>query len=262
MALAVLSYSCPLADDCENEPEGIGARCPYRRGCGTCHYFDAPSSDSESRLLGGCRAGQRMGRFYCMAEVCEHYKPVRPPGPLPKPPLGFRRAPGTEEKRREEKCNHRGTETLRSEGEEKRRADRRIGAEAGAGSVAGSAKEVDLDMDRNEFKALVREVLAEEFGFGYPELGDRWVGGEIQIVPGKTGVQSKRIPIDAFFHKIVMLRDRLRVLEQALNAHAKLGDEEKVRLQGYITKCYGTLTTFNVLFADRADYFTGDKSSE
>jgi hypothetical protein len=190
-----------------------------------------------------------------MAEVCEHVKAVRPPGPLPKPPLGFRRAPGVGAELKT------GTGAVAVAGSSLSTLNRRLSTSFNAGADSGES-EVNLDMDRNEFKALVREVLSEEFGFGYPELGDRWEGGEIQIVPGKTGVQSKRVPIDAFFHKVVMLRDRLRVLEQTLNAHAKLTDEEKVRLQGYITKCYGTLTTFNVLFADKADYFVGDKSNE
>ncbi len=72
-------------------------------------------------------------------------------------------------------------------------------------------------------------------------------------------MQDKHIPIDSLFHKIVMIRDKLRVLEQKVNSHPKLSDEEKVQMQQYVTQCYGTLTTFNVLFADREDGFVGQK---
>jgi len=91
-------------------------------------------------------------------------------------------------------------------------------------------------------------------------IGEKWTGGKMILQPGTTGLQSKEIPIEAFFHKIVMVRDRLRVMEQRVNA-SKLTDEEKVDIQQYITRIYGSLTTFNILFADKEDYFVGEKSS-
>jgi hypothetical protein len=114
-----------------------------------------------------------------------------------------------------------------------------------------------LDMNADEFRAVLREVIRDELGASEVELGSRWEGGEVILKPGKEGTQEKRVPIDAFFHKVVMIRDKLRVLEQRINAHAKLTDEEKVQMQQYVTGCYGTLTTFNVLFANRDEGFAG-----
>lgn len=90
-------------------------------------------------------------------------------------------------------------------------------------------------------------------------MADKWKGGKIILEPGQAGVQGKEVPIDTFFHKIIMLRDRLRVMEQKVNA-SKLEELEKIELQQYITRIYGTLTTFNVLFKSTTDYFVGEKT--
>ena len=116
-----------------------------------------------------------------------------------------------------------------------------------------------LDMDADEFKRVLRTVIRQELATGTVDLGGRWQGGEVILKPGKDGTQEKRIPLEAFFHKIVMVRDKLRVLEQKINANPKLDDEEKVQMQQYVTQCYGSLTTFNVLFADKDDGFVGQK---
>lgn len=91
------------------------------------------------------------------------------------------------------------------------------------------------------------------------KMGDRWNKGKLILEPGQAGVSSKEIPIDTFFHKIVMVRDRLRVMEQKINA-SDLDDAAKVDLQQYITRIYGSLTTFNVLFRDKEDHFVGSRS--
>jgi len=91
-------------------------------------------------------------------------------------------------------------------------------------------------------------------------IGDRWKGGKLILEPKDTNLASKEIPIETFFHKIVMLRDRIRVMEQKINASKLLDDQEKVDLQQYITRIYGSLTTFNVLFKIKEQQFSGAKS--
>ncbi len=117
-------------------------------------------------------------------------------------------------------------------------------------------------MDAEEFRKVLSQVLRDELGVRPVELAGKWEGGEVILKPGKEGLQERRIPIDSLFHKVIMVRDRLRVLEQRINSHPKLGDDEKVQMQQYVTACYGSLTTFNVLFADREDQFVGQRGDE
>jgi hypothetical protein len=91
------------------------------------------------------------------------------------------------------------------------------------------------------------------------KIGEKWAGGTMLLQPKDTALKPKEIPIDVFFHKIVMARDRLRVLEQNINSNKNLSDEEKINLQQYITRIYGSFTTFNVLFKNKEHWFVGEK---
>jgi len=117
-------------------------------------------------------------------------------------------------------------------------------------------------MDRDELRRALVEALEEVCGPAEAPLGERWRGGVLIMKPGREGTQSKEIPIDIFFQKIVRLRDQLRVMEQKINAHPALPADEKVALQHYITRCYGSLTTFNVLFKEADDRFMGSGAAD
>ena len=141
--------------------------------------------------------------------------------------------------------------------------------------IDGGLETIDLDSEFEIIEAAENEVDTISFydveqsllsilkkwnGLGEPiAIGDKWKGGNMKLEPGQAGLAHKDVPIDIFFHKIVMLRDRLRVMEQKINA-SNLEEIEKVELQQYITRIYGSLTTFNVLFKSQNDYFVGEKT--
>ena len=112
----------------------------------------------------------------------------------------------------------------------------------------------------DRFVQRTAEAAVHALGLERPEsvdaiLGKRWHDGRLVLHPADPSLQNKEVPLDTFFHKIVMVRNNLRVLEQKVNAHEKLSDADKVELQQYITRCYGSLTTFNVLFREKEDQF-------
>jgi len=117
-----------------------------------------------------------------------------------------------------------------------------------------------LDVPLAQFIAQTVQAAVRELGLEKPDsvvqqLGARWHGGRVMLHPADSTLQPKEIPLETFFHKIVMVRNNLRVLEQKINAHEKLADGEKVEMQQYITKSYGSLTTFNILFREKEDQF-------
>ena len=107
-----------------------------------------------------------------------------------------------------------------------------------------------------DIEMLLRRIIREEAGVSAVTPAEKWRGGTLVLKPGAPGVQEKTWPIETFFHKVVMLRNRLRTLEQQVNA-SDLPDDVKVKLQSYVSGCYGSLTSFNVLFAEEGDQFKG-----
>lgn len=224
---------------------------PLDRRCGTCVRFvrivETIDEKGEVRRRGECLLGVWSPPLY-ETNTCSQWIRRGEFKPRPEPKAG-RRAPPAPASR--------STMTI-SRG----RGSPLATFEARRPPSSVDLPEDLLEMDSDEFRRVLSAVIRDELGVGECNLAGRWDGGEVIIKPGKEGVQEKRIPVDAFFHKIVMVRDRLRVLEQKINGHPKLGDDEKVQLQQYVTACYGSLTTFNVLFADRDDQFVGQKGDD
>jgi hypothetical protein len=197
--------------------------------CGTCIFFIPRQTDAATGVASGeCRLGCWPAPLRDTATCASHQAPGQ------KPKLSGARSPRAAAPR----------------------------AAAPAPTRFTIPQEVSLDMDQEEFRNVLREVLLDELGVRDVELGDRWTGGELVLVPGKEGVQEKRIPIDSLFRKVVLIREKLRVLEQKINTHEKLDDNDRLQLQQYVTQCYGSLTTFNVLFRSKDDQFAGQGGKE
>lgn len=128
-----------------------------------------------------------------------------------------------------------------------------------AAGVEVEPEPLDLDHVRDALREVLEELQTPQRPV---EMARRYEGGTLEIKPRDSSLKSKELPIEDFFHKIVMIRDRFRVLEQKINAHAGLSDQDKVELQQYITRCYGSLTTFNILFEEKDDQFVGQKGDQ
>jgi hypothetical protein len=117
-----------------------------------------------------------------------------------------------------------------------------------------------LDVPLAQFVQQTVDEVVHRLGLERPEsvtaqLGHRWLKGKIVMHPSDPTLQTKEVPLETFFHKVVMMRNQLRVLEQKINGHEQLSDAEKVEMQQYITRCYGSMTTFNILFKEKEDQF-------
>lgn len=199
------------------------------RECSGCRWWRAILEDARG-AIGPCRMEVRPGDFPGTAPACERYLardeaiPIRPAAPAQRQAGAAPRGP-----------------VLRA---------------ADAPPPAGLPEEL-LDMTREELTEAIREALRDDEPV---PLAPKWEGGTLILKPRDPQLQPKELPLEQLFHKIVMVRDRLRVLEQKINAHEKLSDAEKVEMQQYVTRCYGTLTTFNVLFREERDRFVGEKT--
>lgn len=204
---------------------------PLRGTCGACIAFLGEEGDAGGPR-GRCRLRPELGVFSHTLPRCPRYLERGTGATWKPPPVARPRA-----------------SSLRDRDETRVEKVR----------LYGDTIDLGDEMDSEALKALIRDVLIEDGLLGATELGQRWEGGTLILKPGTEGQQSKEVSIEAFFHKIVMVRDRLRVLEQKINTHPKLSEQEKVDMQQFITRCYGSLTTFNVLFRDKGDYFVGAK---
>jgi hypothetical protein len=129
--------------------------------------------------------------------------------------------------------------------------------------IESAPETLDKEVNMGDVEEVLTRILDKYNGIQeIVPLGDKWLGGTMILKPGNESLKQKEIPIETFFHKIVMLRDRLRVLEQNINSNTKLSDEEKINMQQYITRVYGSLTTFNVFFKNPDDNFIGASSKE
>jgi hypothetical protein len=241
-----------------DEARGYGAR-----ECGSCRWWRAILEDGRGPI-GPCRLQVRTGDFPGTAPACERHLSREAAIPSAPPPAVERRRNA----RPTRPLLHRTGDGAAAPAPAVARPAPRAVPVAPAANPARPAlvraapppplPEELTDMTREEFAQAIREALRDEAT--HVPIAPRWEGGTVLLKPGDAATQSKEIPLDGLFHKIVMIRDRLRVLEQRINAHEKLSDAEKVDMQQYVTRCYGSLTTFNLLFRDERDRFVGDKT--
>jgi hypothetical protein len=221
---------------------------PHEKLCGNCLLWRAHSIEPARGWVGTCRLQANRGLFPPTAPLCDKF------APRGEVAAAQRAAPEVVDPGRPKAIKNIAPIIRSAQG-----TVTRVDGPTLVPTIDPKT-EVDLEgatMTRQELMNLFLEAS----GLADVPLAPRWEGGSIKLIPGNDS-QSKDIPLDSLFHKVVMIRDRLRTLEQKINAHPKLTDTEKVDMQQYVTRCYGSLTTFNVLFKDKGDQFVGDKGSD
>jgi hypothetical protein len=207
--------------------------------CSDCISFTAEKRNERGDSIGPCRFRPELGLIPANLQICEQFdlRALR---------MGKVKVPPKRPRSRSS-----GGRVASSASQDESWLERRTLRNPTTGDTSG-----EITVDRNGLKQVLRELLEEETLFGYVELARRFRGGTLVIKPADDALQAKEVPLEAFFHKIVMVRDRLRVLEAKINASERLAADEKVELQQYVSRAYGSLTTFNVLFQDKADQFS------
>ncbi len=234
----------PGAEALDPVTEARRGLAPTDKVCGNCLMWRPNRQEASGRWVGPCRLMSGRGDLAPTAAICERFLPRGSAIPS---------APPVEPSRRRSRT---------IAGPTLRRGGAAIALPGTKTHVHPRPARPDVelgefeDMTRNELIEIIREAMEEGDA---PPLAAKWEGGSVVLKPANPELQVREIPIDSLLRKVVMIRDRLRVLEAKLNGNAKLTDGEKVELQSYITKCYGSLTTFNVLFQEKEDHFVGEK---
>lgn len=215
---------------------------PHERVCGNCKLWRAHSVDAAKGYVGNCRVQPNRGLFVPVAPICDAFVGRNETVTATASPVVAR------------------ARALKPIGPLVRRADGREQVVDAPSRVAAIDPSTPIDFEGdNMTRQELMELFLEASGLADVQLAGKWEGGTVRLIPADESLQAKDLPIDAIFHKVVMVRDRLRVLEQKINTHPKLTDADKVDMQQYVTRCYGSLTTFNVLFKEKKDQFIGSK---